>query len=235
MVGVYALLHQPSGKSYIGSSINIEDRVRRHFYNLHGNRHHSPKLQRQWNESGNEFTVLILEQCAEKDLTSHEQLWIDSMDTFNESNNAKNPMRDPVIAEKSSKACRGKKKSPRTDEHCRNISAANRGRKLTDAQVQAIRERVISPETRLKQAKAIRGRKLSKKHRQALIKANTGKPCSEETRRKIGNAHRGKIITEEQRQRLREVNLGKKHSEASKRKIGETIRKRNQQKKGESS
>lgn len=62
---IYGIYNQESDKWYIGSCINFRARIRRHYYYLRVNQHHSSKLQRSWNKYGEEcFQVIILEECS---------------------------------------------------------------------------------------------------------------------------------------------------------------------------
>ena len=62
---IYGIYNQESDKWYIGSCINFRARIRRHYYYLRVNQHHSSKLQRSWNKYGEDcFQVIILEDCS---------------------------------------------------------------------------------------------------------------------------------------------------------------------------
>lgn len=115
------------------------------------------------------------------------------------------------------------------EETRRKISEANKGKKLSEYQIQKLRESRIgkkaSEETRRKLSEANKGEN----------NRNWGKHLSEETRKKIGDAHRGekshmygKHLSEETKQKLREKLsgenspcYGKPLSEEAKRKISE--------------
>ena len=60
--GLYKIENKVNGKVYIGESINIEQRWNIHLEDLIANKHHSYKLQKDWNEYGEDkfsFEVLI--------------------------------------------------------------------------------------------------------------------------------------------------------------------------------
>ena len=62
---IYGIYNQESDKWYIGSCANFRLRIRRHYYYLRLNQHHSSKLQRSWNKYGEDcFQVIILEECS---------------------------------------------------------------------------------------------------------------------------------------------------------------------------
>jgi group I intron endonuclease len=81
--GIYAILHIPTEKRYIGSTKCFEKRMRSHEAMLNGGRHHSKELQLAWDSSGeNEFEFYQLENKISKDnLFAREQFWIDFFDS----------------------------------------------------------------------------------------------------------------------------------------------------------
>ena len=81
--GVYAILHIPSGKRYIGSTKSFKKRIRDHETMLNGGGHHSKEMQKTWNDSEtNEFEFYQLEPGVEQGkLFEREQFWIDFFDS----------------------------------------------------------------------------------------------------------------------------------------------------------
>lgn len=78
MIGVYAIVHRDSGRRYIGSSKCVEKRWGQHLNLLTHGRHHSPYLQHAWTKYGAEaFDFVVVEQCAQQELLSRKQAWID--------------------------------------------------------------------------------------------------------------------------------------------------------------
>lgn len=76
--GVYAILCLANDKLYIGSSVNIEHRLRSHWDALQKNIHQS-HLQAAYNKYGeNTFVATILEECDKKMIKKVEQKWIDA-------------------------------------------------------------------------------------------------------------------------------------------------------------
>lgn len=60
MIGVYKIKNKINNKIYVGESLNIERRWTEHITSLSNNKHHSYKLQEDWNKYGEdnfEFTV----------------------------------------------------------------------------------------------------------------------------------------------------------------------------------
>ena len=89
-----------------------------------------------------------------------------------------------VVNRKIAEALKGKKKPPRSKEHCRRISEANKGKKHSE-------------ETKRKISEANKGQKLP--------------PPSEEARRKMSEAHKGKKLSEEHCKKIGESRKGKKY------------------------
>lgn len=83
MQGVYAIVNTVNGKTYIGSSANIQHRWQDHRRDLRGGRHHSSILQRAWNKYGESvFEFQIMEIVKDrKQLLDVEQRWIDFLHT----------------------------------------------------------------------------------------------------------------------------------------------------------
>lgn len=78
--GIYQIVNRTNGKRYIGSSVRLLGRKKRHFSELDCNMHHSQALQRAWNKYGKEnFDFLILEYCEPDKLIEREQYYIDTL------------------------------------------------------------------------------------------------------------------------------------------------------------
>lgn len=58
---VYALRHNPTGKIYVGSTHNLDSRLREHMIALRNNRHTVPDMQRDYNKYGEDYSVCVLE------------------------------------------------------------------------------------------------------------------------------------------------------------------------------
>ena len=67
--GIYKIINLVNNKIYIGSSINIEKRIYKHFWLLKNNTHYNTYLQNCYNKYGiSNFTYEIVELCSEEDL-----------------------------------------------------------------------------------------------------------------------------------------------------------------------
>lgn len=78
--GIYAIIHQESGRIYIGSAVNIRDRWRTHRGRLNRGTHHSRHLQNAWSKYGGDaFSFSILERCDRAALIPREQAYLDEV------------------------------------------------------------------------------------------------------------------------------------------------------------
>lgn len=84
--GVYLLRNMATFDMYVGSTNNLSQRKRTHFYDLRHNRYTNPPMQESYNQYGEDvFDFLILEFVDNKsELINREQWWIDHIKpTFN--------------------------------------------------------------------------------------------------------------------------------------------------------
>jgi len=80
--GIYCIRCTLNGKGYIGSSSNIQRRMRAHKYNAGSNNHGVPLLYDDMRLYGLRFfTVEILELCSQRDLLARENYWIEALAT----------------------------------------------------------------------------------------------------------------------------------------------------------
>ena len=78
--GIYQIYNKINNKSYIGSSVRLNKRWKRHLTDLKCNVHHSLALQRAHNKYGcDNFEFLILEYCENEQLLEREQYYLDSL------------------------------------------------------------------------------------------------------------------------------------------------------------
>ncbi len=81
--GIYKITNEVTGKFYIGSSKNIENRFYEHKMMLRNNKHRNVILQRSWNKHGSDkFTFSILEECSVDQCLIREQFYLDTLQPF---------------------------------------------------------------------------------------------------------------------------------------------------------
>lgn len=77
--GIYKITNARTGKSYIGQSVNIENRWNQHQNKLNSGTHHNNGLQRDWNR-GDKFHFQVLEYTPYLD--EREKFYINHFNTF---------------------------------------------------------------------------------------------------------------------------------------------------------
>lgn len=87
MIGIYKIQNIINNKKYIGSSINIDIRFKRHINDLKNNKHNNIYLQREFNKYGLEnFIFECIELCDKKNLKEIEQKYLDDIFLIKECN-----------------------------------------------------------------------------------------------------------------------------------------------------
>lgn len=86
--GIYCITNMKNNKKYIGSSINIKKRWKRHLKDLKNGNHHSKHLQRSWGKYGDEcFKFEVLEIVSDKKmLVDREQYFINLYQSYKPEN-----------------------------------------------------------------------------------------------------------------------------------------------------
>lgn len=75
--GIYCILNIVNNKVYIGSSKNIQSRIKTHKKNLRTKKHENKYLQSSWDKYGESmFYFFVLEICPEELLIDKEKEWI---------------------------------------------------------------------------------------------------------------------------------------------------------------
>ena len=184
--GVYAIIHQPSGRTYVGSSRNIANRWRQHLQRLNAGTHHAGALRDLWLADGaGAFTFTVLEQCHIEELALREQEWLDSLvDLLNASRVAACAMHDPAII------LRHREKMA-TPEYRSRMSAALSGRTLSAehrANISRAKQGSVCPWSAGANS-PMRNPAIVAKVRAARL----GQRASDETRVKLSAAHKGKL------------------------------------------
>ena len=188
--GIYMIVHDASGKLYVGSAVDLCRRHGEHQRMFRRGAHENDHLQKAWNKHGQEaFTFVVLLYCAPADLLFYEQRAIDSYkqrvgwrQMYNSNPNASSAL--------------GREKSP---EDRAKISARMKGNSYTKGHK-------LSPEHKAKISIA-------------TTRRNLGHEVSVETRKKIGDANRGRTHTPEARAKISAAGKGRKLSEEHKAKL----------------
>jgi group I intron endonuclease len=177
----------PSGKSYVGQTVNFEKRWRQHRAEASKRRRRFPFYE-ALRKYGDDNFLIEVAFCERSELDIFERLMIA---VFRGIGNVYN-------VASGGEGVRGlrRRHSPETRA---KLASVQRGRKHP-------------LEQNARHAEAMRGRKQSPEHIARKIASMLGHKISGETRAKIAHANHGKVRTPECREKIRTANLGKKQS-----------------------
>lgn len=195
MKGYIYKITSPSGKIYIGQTINLKSRIKKH---KRPKRAHNEKIVNSIRKYGwDQHDFQIIEELVSVDikklLNEREMYWIDFYDSYKNGLNCTKGGEGTIghshtteTKQKLSKSLMGKTLSDEAKSKLSKISKGN----------QCNKGRKISDETKEKLRIIFKGKKRSEETRKKISIANTGKKCSEETRKKISDKLSGKKISE---------------------------------------
>ena len=215
--GIYLIHNVISGRYYVGSAVDIDQRWRSHRHLLSSGKHHSPTLQRSWLKHGEvAFVFEVVELIGDKALLiAREQYWIDVLRSacpntgFNVSPTAGSPLGVKHTAEtreKWSAARKGRKSAPFSAKHRAALSKARKeyeaaaGRMADRNKSSEMRERVRA--AKIKRYATPEGRsdlKAMSDKRWSAQRASgepLGRKHSEETKMKISISKKGHMTPE---------------------------------------
>jgi group I intron endonuclease len=155
---------------YIGQTVLLTQRWKRHQRELEDGCHHNPYLQRAVSKHGSDsYAYVVAEEVPVEELTEREQAWMDQLRaegvTVYNIAPAVGPCRLPGYKH--------------TQETKAKMSVARRGKKLR-----------LTAEQREKMSEIRRGKPLSSEHREKVIRGLIGRPVSDETKRRIAESVR---------------------------------------------
>lgn len=229
---VYCIRNLINNKSYVGSSIRINNRFYRHRNLLRTNKHYSKELQLEWNVHGEKsFEFHILEHPDHDLLIQTEQLYIDKFKAFGYGYNtlpfagtAKGSKQKKETIEKRASKLRGRKY---TEEHRKKISEKARERILNNEEYKKfVLSNIHSPESKRKSALSRIGFRHSAESIERMRNSLKGRKVNWknplERAKKISESRTGYVMPEETKQKLSRINKGvSKISDAIKSKIKE--------------
>lgn len=230
MKGIYYIKNLKNNKIYIGQSLNIERRIKRHIRELKNEYHHNKHLQKSFKKYGiDNFEFNVLE--ITDNLNEREMYWIKYYNSINPLNgynktyggDSEEPNDETKL--KLSKAFKGK---PKSEEHKKNLWM-NREKKQTPIvnkvkiKSSGMKGKKHSEETKLKLSKASKGRKHTDESKLKISKALKGKKHSEETKLKISNSGKGRKMSEEHKNKLIEINSKRIRTSDEKEKISKAL------------
>lgn len=80
---VYAIQHIATGRIYVGSSANLEQRLRDHMNALKSGKHPNKMMQEDYDNYGGDYEFFVLEKITEFVDRSKEYDWMEKLNTGN--------------------------------------------------------------------------------------------------------------------------------------------------------
>jgi len=199
--GIYKIT-SPSGKVYIGQSVDIQQRF--YYYKKGKNYKTQTRLRHSIEKYGIENHLFeILHLCTVEELNAYERYYQDLFDVLGpnglnctlQHSDEKTGKNSTESNKKRSESMKGKNKRIRPDVSERN-KLIHKGKKISEKQKQQIsaklKGKTFSEERNKKISQATKGKSKSEEHRKKLSEARKGKPAwnkgiprSEETKQKI--------------------------------------------------
>jgi group I intron endonuclease len=194
MKGYIYKITSPSGKIYIGQTIDIDTRKTKYKYLNCKNQTRLYKSLVKYGWENHVFEVVeIIETEDLIQLNNLEIEWISKLDCF------KNGLNCTLGGHGNS----GRVYSEESKLKMRNSQLGKKHSKETiEKRVKSLIGKKRSDEFKEKISIMKKGRPLSEETKQKLSKINTGKTLSQETRNKISNSNKGRIVSEETRKKI---------------------------------
>lgn len=182
---IYKIINIQNAKFYVGSSIVVAARWRKHVRDLRAGKHHCPHLQAAWNKYGEDsFVFRVVEVVqAPADLSTAEQRWLDA------NHGQKHCYNFAKYVDNSNRGV------ARSDTHKQALSVA-----LTQfyaANPHPALGRTHSAESKQLMGQNRSGQLVTAATRELLRQANLGKTASAETRAKLSAQRKGKVRSAE--------------------------------------
>lgn len=227
MMGVYAIKNNLDGKIYIGSSVDILNRFKRHKYELIRGEHNNKYLQCAWNKyGGDNFSFELLEPVRDKNkLRERETYYIKLYDCtnkkcgynlLNDSNIGLGVSASAEIRKKISAACKGELNG-------------NFGRKNSPEVIKKMRDArwgvgYVKKEPKKRPRKTPEQLAESRRIQSERMK---NRVVSEETRRKLSEYRKGRKFPQWVLDKFKGKRVGEKNpnSKLTKKDVGDIIKK----------
>lgn len=73
---IYAIRHNTTGKIYVGSSQQVERRIKKHLYDLRNHTHAVEDMQADFDKYGEKYTITILDEISKPEDWFKEYEWM---------------------------------------------------------------------------------------------------------------------------------------------------------------
>lgn len=197
--GVYRITCIPTGKIYIGSSVNLRRRWHDHQSRLNAKNARNLHFQRAWDKYGADaFCFDILEYCNIEEVLIREQYYLNALRPFDRGVgfNIALDAKAPTLGRKNHKP-RRKVVAPPKEKRAKIITAETR-KKMSES----AKRRAPPVAATMKAAKINKGRKKSEETRRKMSHAGLNR--QPDHNRKIGVAQKGRVFSEETRRKMSE-------------------------------
>lgn len=155
--GIYLICNLKTEHKYIGQTVNLKYRIRRHKQMLRDNLHENDYLQKHYNKYGfDNFAFDILEECDIQNLDEREIFWISHYETMNRKKgyNLESGGNSQKVVSAETKAKKKGRNNPMygkkwNEKQRLNITTANRAnsKKLTESDVAEIKREIANGAT----------------------------------------------------------------------------------------
>lgn len=153
--GIYKITSITSGKIYIGCASNVRTRINGHLYDLRKDKHNNSYLQRAWTKYGEEnFIFEMIEKCDISDLHAREHYWVNELNCLDRSTGYNLKPTNP-------NGC-----SIHSEATIEKLRQANKGKKPSQACIEALKQRTLSYEHKKLLKKSREGINYTKLHRE---------------------------------------------------------------------
>ena len=216
MIGIYKFTNKLNNKVYIGKSVNVESRIKRHLCNFK-NENNQCYFYRAIRKYGIEnFEYEIICECKKENLNEMEKYYIH----LYVSNNLKYGYN---MTEGGDGAL---------GRHCTEENRKKLSKRMKENNPM---KNGMSDEQKKKISQSLKGRKMSKEFCEKTSKRmKENNPMkNKETAKKVSEKQKGKIMSKEAREKISAANNGKVLSEETKRKISESCKNRKRNNKGQ--
>jgi len=192
LIGIYCFRNNVTNKVYVGSSIDISYRKRKHLETLRANRHRNQFFQRAFIKYGEiAFSFSVLETCLREELQLREDYWIVTLNSLNKKYgyNLVSADRREISPSTKRKISAGQKRSYEngripfnkgrlfSEEHKANIKRGIR-RTFEGGRISAFKGKHVAEATKVKFAWAYTGQKVSLETRLKMSESSKGNKAS---------------------------------------------------------
>jgi predicted GIY-YIG superfamily endonuclease len=204
--GVYLIQDGITGKAYVGSTGNLNNRLSIHLCELRNNKHYNKELQNLYNANP-DLSVAALPLENKETAYEFEQAILDD---FYDSG---------LLTNKAKFVKQSAKDLPVSDATREKISQANKGKqfrlgmvhtddtkaKMSTTHLKRHESYVVSEETKRKRKESMKDYVISDETREKLRQTSTGRTLSDESRKKLSNSRLGIVFTDEHKAKLSEA------------------------------